>query len=298
MNDAFRGVFANLPSPLSDDGGNVDLSRLDSLVDFLLDHRVDGLACLLSSGEYPYLARDEKESVLTRVIDRAAGRVPVLVGVSELTTRDTLSLARFAEHAGASALIVMPVQYWPLRAEEVVGHFKRVSDVATLPLGIYDNPRLGAAPFSVGMYKRLVDEANVRLSKDSSAVLTKVAAVKEACGDKISILHGNHMEMLPAYLLGASGVCTAMASVFPDMCKELNDLSLVDGNWAAAKARFRELMPLLRFFQENSLARCTKEASEMMGRSLGPQRLPLTGLTPEVRTALHALLVSYGYVKS
>jgi 4-hydroxy-tetrahydrodipicolinate synthase len=297
MSDAFRGVFANLPTPFSDDGSEVDRSRLDALVEFLLNHHIDGLACLLSSGEYPYLARGEKESVLSRVIDRAADRIPVLVGVSELTTRDTLSLAKFAERAGASALIVMPIQYWPLRPDEVIGHFKRVSDSTTLPLGIYDNPRLGAASFSIGMYKTLVDEANVRLSKDSSAVLTKVAAVKEACGEGISILHGNHMEMLPAYLLGASGVCTAMASVFPDMCRELNKLSLVDGNWDAAKNRFRELMPLLRFFQENSLARCTKEASEMMGRPLGPQRLPLTGLTTETRKALRDLLAIYGYVE-
>lgn len=296
MSNLFSGVFANLPTPFSDDGDNVDMARFNSLLDFLLARQVDGVACLLSSGEYPYLNRSEKEAVLAGVIDRVAGHIPVLVGISELTTRDTVSLAKFAEGAGASALMVMPLQYWPLRADEVIDHFKRISDATSLPLGIYDNPRLGAAPFTVDAYKTLMAEANVRLSKDSSALLTKVAAVKEACGDGISILHGNHMEMLPAYLLGASGVCTAMASVFPDMCRELHKLSLVDGNWGVASERFRELMPLLRFFQENSLARCTKEASEMMGRPLGPQRLPLTGLTVERRAALRSLLVTYGYV--
>jgi dihydrodipicolinate synthase/N-acetylneuraminate lyase len=94
---------------------------------------------------------------------------------------------------------------------------------------------------------------------------------------------------LPAYLLGASGVCTAMTSIFLDMCKELDKVSLIDRDWAAAKKRFCELMPL-RVFPENSLARCTKEASEIMGQPLGPQRLPLAGLTSEKRVALHSLL--------
>jgi dihydrodipicolinate synthase/N-acetylneuraminate lyase len=147
------------------------------------------------------------------------------------------------------------------------------------------------------MYRTLMEEANVRLCKDSSTVLTRVAAVKEACAGGVSILHGNHMEMLPAYLLGASGVCNAIASVIPDICLELYDLSVVKRQWDRARERFEEILPVFRFFQEHSLARCVKEASEMMGRPLGSQRKPLTGLSEPERQELAAILARYGYIE-
>lgn len=295
--DTFKGVYANLPTPFSDDGEELDISRLNVLVDFLIERGIHGIGCLLSSGEYPYLSLPERETFLKSVVARTSHRIPVIVGVSALTTRDAVRLAQGAEDAGADAVMVMPLQYWPLKSEEVIEHFKTISGATSLPLGIYDNPRLGAAKFTVDMYKTLMEEANVKLCKDSSTILTRVAAVKEACGVRVSVLHGNHMEMLPAYLLGASGVCNAIASVMPDVCLELYDLSVVKRQWDRARDRFEEVLPVFRFFQEHSLARCVKEASAMMGRPLGSQRKPLTGLSESERQAMAGLLAQYGYIQ-
>jgi len=292
----FKGVYANLPTPFDDGGDSLDLRRTDILIDFLLERGIHGMGCLLSSGEYPYLNESERNEFTRRVVERVAGRVPVIVGVSALTTRDAKALAREAEKAGADAAMVMPIQYWPMKTHEVIDHFKSISDATSLPLGIYDNPRLGAAPFTVDMYATLMSTANVRLSKDSSTVLMKIPHVREACGNGISILHGNHMEMLPAYLLGAPGVCNAIASVLPDICLELYELSVIQRNWEEARRRFEEVLPVFRFFEEHSLARCVKEASEMMGRPLGPQRRPLTGLGTEDRQALASILRRFGYL--
>lgn len=294
--ETFKGVYANLPTPFSDDGDELDLPRLDALLDFLLERGIHGIGCLLSSGEYPYLSLSERRTLMERVVERVAHRIPVIVGVSALTTKEAKLLARDAEAAGADAVMVMPLQYWPLRRDEVIQHFRDIAAVTSLPLGIYDNPRLGAAQLTVDMYRQLREEANVRLSKDSSTILMRVAEVRQACADGISILHGNHMEMLPAYFLGAAGVCNAIASVMPDICLELYELSVVKRQWEAARDRFREVLPVFRFFQEHSLARCVKEASALMGRPLGAQRKPLTGLGAAERQALEALLTRYGYI--
>lgn len=291
----FRGVYANLPTPFDDTGNKLDIQRLNSLIDFLLERGIHGVACLLSSGEYPYLSQDERKSVAREVVRRVAKRVPVIVGVSALTTMEATAFAAHAEYIGADAIMVMPIQYWPLQQREVIEHFKSIAQATSLPIGIYDNPRLSGAAFTVDMYRILMDEANAQLSKDSSADIMRVADVTRTCGTRLSILHGNHMEMLPAYLLGAAGVCTAMASVFPEACIELYELSVVKRNWGEARRRFDELEPLFRFCQEHSLARCVKEASEIMGRRLGPQRKPLSGLTEPDRKTLSKLLHQYGY---
>lgn len=297
MMEKFKGVYANLPTPFSDDGDRLDIPRLNTQIDFLLGRGIHGVGCLLSSGEYPYLSLAERRTFARSVIERADRRIPVIVGVSALATKDAVALAEDAEAAGADAVMVMPLQYWPLRQEEVIQLFKDISSATSLPLGIYDNPRLGAARFTIGMYRRLMEEANVRLSKDSSTILMRVAEVGEACSGGISVLHGNHMEMLPAYFLGAAGVCNAIASVMPDVCLELYELSVVKRQWDAARARFQSVLPVFRFFEEHSLARCVKEASAMMGRPLGAQRRPLTGLDESVRQALAALLKEHGYVQ-
>ena len=142
--------------------------RLHALIDFLLDRRVDGLACLLSSGEYPYLSHPERLELAAEVTRYVAGWVPVIVGVSSLTTAEAIAFAVHAETIGASAAMVMPMQYWLLRRDEVVEYFGEISRACSLPLGIYDNPGLRGAALTAEMYNTLADEARISLSKDSS----------------------------------------------------------------------------------------------------------------------------------
>jgi 4-hydroxy-tetrahydrodipicolinate synthase len=285
----FEGVYANLPTPFTDDGRSLDLYRLHALIDFLLDRRVDGVACLLSSGEYPYLSHSERLELAAEVTRYVAGRVPVIVGVSSLTTDEAITFAIHAEAIGAAAAIVMPMQYWLLRRDEVIDYFGEISRACSLPLGIYDNPGLRGATFTAEMYRKLADEARVSLSKDSSGDITRVRDVVRVCGDRLSILHGNHMEMLPAYLMGAAGVCTAIASILPGACRRIYDLSK-EQRWQEAREFFDEVEPIFRFFHEHSLPRCVKEASQILGRPLGPQRKPLTGLPASERRMLQELL--------
>jgi 4-hydroxy-tetrahydrodipicolinate synthase len=290
----FEGVYANLPTPFTDDGQSLDLYRLHALIDFLLDRRVDGLACLLSSGEYPYLSHPERLELAAEVTRYVAGRVPVIVGVSSLTTAEAITFAVHAEAVGAAAAMVMPMQYWLLRRDEVIDYFGEISRACSLPLGIYDNPGLRGAAFTAEMYRTLADEARVLVSKDSSGDITRVRDVVRICDNKVSILHGNHIEMLPAYLMGAAGVCTAIASIFPGACRRIYDLSK-EQRWQEAREFFDEIEALFRFFHEHSLPRCVKEASQILGRPLGPQRKPLTGLAATERRMLRDLLERHGH---
>jgi 4-hydroxy-tetrahydrodipicolinate synthase len=289
----FEGVYANLPTPYTDDGNSLDLYRLHSLIDFLLDKQIDGIACLLSSGEFPYLSHSERLELAAEVVRYVSGRVPVIVGVSALTTAEAIAFAIHAEAVGAAAAMIMPMQYWLLRRDEVIDYFCEISRACSLPLGIYDNPSLRAASFSAEMYGALVKDARVSLSKDSSGDITKVLDVVRTCGGRVSVLHGNHMEMLPAYLMGAAGVCTAIASVFPGACRKLYDLGIKEQRWREARELFDRIEPVFRFFHEHSLPRCVKEASQILGRPLGPQRKPLAGLPPAGRRMLEDLLERY-----
>ena len=146
------------------------------------------------------------------------------------------------------------------------------------------------------MYKLLADEANVQLCKDSSGDITQVIEVSRLCGDKVAILHGDHMQMLAAYLFGAGGVCTAIAAVLPKVCIELYQFSVVEKRWEDARRAFTTIEPIFCFFQNHSLARCLKVASQLMGRPLGAQRAPLSGLDADEKQAIRELLEQHGYL--
>ncbi len=66
--------------------------------------------------------------------------MPVVVGVSDLTTAKTTRRAKYAQHAGADAVMVLPVSYWRLSEREILKHFLSIGDAIEIPIMMYNNP--------------------------------------------------------------------------------------------------------------------------------------------------------------
>ena len=81
---------------------------------------VHAIAPLGSTGESAYLSFDEWKTVVDTTVAAVDGRVPVVVGSSDLTTAGAVARAEYAEQAGATAVMVIPVSYWPLDEREIV----------------------------------------------------------------------------------------------------------------------------------------------------------------------------------
>lgn len=289
------GVYANLPTAWDDSGEKFDAKRQEQLINYLLDQGVYGFACLLSSGEYAYTEKAEKKQIIKEISEIIDKRVPLLAGVSSISTRDAIDVAQSAEACGVRAVMVMPWQYWPLTEAELVDHYLAIAKNTGVDLGIYDNPILGGARIAPRLYRELYEKARVRVSKDGTGLLSKVIDVLRETEGKVAVMHGNHTEMLYAYLAGAAGVCTAIATVFPRECVAIYDKAQ-RGDWAGAKAAVDQMDELFRFFKENGLSRCVKAASKIMGRNLGEQRRPLTGLDEQKTKAMEGLLKKYRYI--
>src|SRR5438132_1463012 len=86
----------------NEDGEKIDTAALRELLDRMIDAGVDAIAPLGSTGESAYLDDDEWACVATECVEHAAGRVPTVVGVSELTTAGTVKRARLAQDRGAT----------------------------------------------------------------------------------------------------------------------------------------------------------------------------------------------------
>ena len=135
----FRGIIGYLVTPFGPSDAP-DLSVLSGLVEHLIEQGVHAIAPIGSTGESAYLSRDEWESVARTTIDASAGRLPVVVGASALTTRDTVDLCQCAEALGADAVMVLPISYWKLTDDEIFQHYQAVSDAIDIPIMAYNNP--------------------------------------------------------------------------------------------------------------------------------------------------------------
>ena len=118
----------------------VDLAATRAVQSAMVDDGVHGLVVLGTCGENNSLTAEEKRSVLRTAVGAAGGRVPIIAGVSELTTAAAVAFAKDAEALGANVLMVLPAMVYVPTPQELEFHFRSVAEVTRLPIMLYNNP--------------------------------------------------------------------------------------------------------------------------------------------------------------
>ncbi|MBN8469266.1 dihydrodipicolinate synthase family protein [Corallococcus exiguus] len=270
-----QGIVAYPITPFT--GGRVDEVLLGRIVDDMVKAGVHAIAPLGSTGVLPYLSDEEREQVAEVVIQRVAGRVPTLVGVSSLTTERTVHHAKFAEKAGASAVMIIPMSYWKLSDAEIVSHFDTVAKAISIPIAVYNNPATGGLDLSPDLIARLLRIPNVTMVKESTGDVNRMHRLVQLCGEDVAFYNGSNPLALAAFVAGASGWCTAAPHVIPHLNVELYD-AVRRGDLEAARRSFYRQLPFLQFIVAHGLPRAIAAALELMGTPVGPLRAPLQPL--------------------
>lgn len=283
-----RGIVGYPITAFTPDG-RVDESVLGEIVDRMLGARVHAIAPLGSTGVLPYLSDAEREHVAEFVVQRVAGRVPTLVGVSSLTTERTVHHAKFAERVGATALMIIPMSYWRLTDDEVVAHFDAVASAVTLPIAVYNNPGTGGIDLAPELIARLLRISNVTMVKESSGDVNRMHQLVRLCGEDTAFYNGSNPLALAAFAAGARGWCTAAPHVIPELNLALYD-AISRGDLAGARAAFYRQLPFLQFIVAHGLPRTIQAALRLMGRAAGELRAPLLPLPPHRVEELRGLL--------
>jgi dihydrodipicolinate synthase/N-acetylneuraminate lyase len=137
----FHGVLPALITPFRRDGTDVDADALAAIVDRLVGAGVAGLVPGGSTGEFTTLTNAERRAVIEVTVEAAAGRVPVVAGTGALSTRETVELSLHAEHAGATAVMVVPPFYEALGWRELLAHYTAVAEAISIPTTTSRAPR-------------------------------------------------------------------------------------------------------------------------------------------------------------
>jgi 4-hydroxy-tetrahydrodipicolinate synthase len=219
-----RGVVPPVCTPL-DGSGEVDTASLARLVEHLVAGGVHGLFALGSSSEVAFLTDRQRAVALRTVVEAAAGRVPVLAGVIDMTTPRVLVHAEAARKAGADALVATAPFYARTHPREIALHFRTVRERAGLPLYAYDLPVSVHSKLSTALVRELAEDGTLAGLKDSSGDEGGLRRLIVALGGRdgradgpapsFSILTGSELTVDAALLAGADGVVPGLGNVDP-----------------------------------------------------------------------------------
>jgi dihydrodipicolinate synthase/N-acetylneuraminate lyase len=291
MSARFRGLFAAMVTPFSDDGGQVSEPRLAAYCEFLIAQGVDGLFAFGTTGEWPLLSEEERIGGARALVRQAAGRVPVIVHAGAHGTAQAIRLARAAREAGAAAASLISPPFYPLDQEALLEHFTAVARaVPGFPVFLYNITEYAGNDIVPELLLRVAGKSdNVIGLKYSGDSLERFSEYRRVMGPDFSLFNGNDGLALRALAEGADGLVSGNASARPELLVSLYAV-FKEGDHATAAGKQRELDEFIAGRAGASELSFFKALLALRGVPVGDVRPPLARLGAEGRAALRRWL--------
>ncbi len=221
-----RGIIPPLITPL-EDRDRMDLHGLERLIDHVLAGGVHGLFLLGTTGEGPSLSGSLRRQLTDRVCRQVAGRVPVLVGITDTSYVESLRLAFHASDAGAQAVVYSGPCYFETSQEELFAHIRRLVREVPLPVYLYNMPSHTGTSFDVNTIRRAADLPQVVGVKDSSGSMDYFRSLCRAFADRhdFCLLIGPEDLLARALAAGSHGGVCGGANLCPRLFVDLYEAS-------------------------------------------------------------------------
>ncbi|MDR5758742.1 dihydrodipicolinate synthase family protein [Caballeronia sp. LZ035] len=290
----FKGIIAYPVTPFSERDGALDIPALEQGIERLIKDGVHAIAPLGSTGESAYLSDAEWDAAADSSLRAVNKRVPVVVGISDLTTANAVRRARFAERAGADAVMVLPISYWKLNEQEIFDHYAAIAGAISLPIMVYNNPATSGIDLTPQIIMRLVREIdNVTMVKESTGDIQRMHALYRASNGELPFYNGSNPLALEALCAGAAGWCTAAPNLIPQLTLDLYE-AVANGALDKARKVFYKQLPVLEFILKGGLPTTIKAGLRTQGFDAGIPRAPLKALSEAETQRLAALLRDIG----
>ncbi len=287
-----RGSLVALVTPMHADG-SLDWKALDALLEWHIESGTDGIVAVGTTGESATLAVDEHCEVISRVIARIAGRVPVIAGTGGNATAEAVELTREAEKLGADACLLVTPYYNKPTQEGLYQHYRHIAEAVAIPQILYNVPGRTGVDMLPATVARLADIENIVGIKEATGDLDRAREVIDICRDRMAVYSGDDATATELMLLGGDGTISVTANVAPAQIAEVTRLALA-GDAEQARALDTTLADLnaALFLESNPIP--VKWALSDMGRIEPGLRLPLTPFDSAHHEALRAALAKAG----
>ena len=288
----FHGSLVALVTPMREDGA-VDDESLRRLVESHITSGTRAIVAVGTTGESATLDEQEHCGVIRKIVEMAAGRIPVIAGTGANSTREAMDLTRCAMEAGADACLLVTPYYNKPTQEGLYLHHKAIAEAVPIPQILYNVPGRTACDMLPATVERLSHISNIVGIKEATGNLQRAQEILDCCGGRLDLFSGDDATAMELILMGGKGGISVTANVAPREMQHMCEAA-INGNRQQAEAINIRLMPLHRdlFVEANPIP--VKWALFDMGLIPSGIRLPLTVLSEKYHATVRNALKEAG----
>ncbi|MFC3757425.1 dihydrodipicolinate synthase family protein [Chryseobacterium tructae] len=275
----WEGIYPAVLTPFTKEG-KIDFEMFAVNTEAQIKAGVHGIILAGTLGEASVLETEEKFELLQYAKKMTQGRIPVILNLSENTTKNAVGFAQKAKELGADGLMLLPPMRYKADSREVVEYFKAVASATDLPILIYNNPVDYGIYVTLEMFDELIEYPTIQAVKESTRDLANVTRMINRFGKRIKILGGVDTICLETLLLGADGLVAGLVDAFPNETMAMYNYAKT-GQYEKAVAIYRWFMPLLELDIHPKLIQYIKLAATAEGISNPYVRAPRLELQGE-----------------
>ncbi len=276
----FEGAGVALVTPFKENG-EVNYEKLEEIVEEQIAGGTDAIIACGTTGEASTMTHEEHLDVIEYICRVTKKRIPVVAGTGSNCTETAVYLSAEAEKRGADGLLLVSPYYNKATQKGLMAHFTAVADAVKIPVILYNIPgRTGVTikPETIAALCRDVD--NIVGVKEASGNFSAIATLMSLSDGKVDLYSGNDDQIVPLLSLGGKGVISVLSNVAP---RQTHDIcaSYFAGDVKTSAALQLKAIPLITelFSEVNPIP--VKAAMNMMGKGVGPLRMPLTEMEPQ-----------------
>ena len=290
----FKGCGTAIATPFTEDG--VNFEEFGKLLEDQIANEVDAIIVCGTTGESATMSEEEKKEVIKFAIDKINKRTKVVIGTGSNNTTSAIKMSKYAEEAGADALLVVTPYYNKTTQKGLVAHYKAIAESVSLPIIMYSVPSRTGVNITPETCLELSKIENIVAIKEASGNISQVAKIASLCKDNLDIYSGNDDQVIPLLSLGGKGVISVLSNVMPKYTHEMVHKYL-DGDVKEASKMQLDVLDLIDalFCEVNPIP--VKYALNLMGYNFGKPRMPLIELSDSNKEKLEEIMKKHNLIK-
>lgn len=290
----FKGIFPPVPT-IVDDNGDLDKIGMSNLLDHVIRSGANGMLILGSGGEFCHMTPELRREVAEFSVSYVNHRIPVMIGISSPSTKETIAYGNHAATIGADAVLVVNPYYALLNNDAIYNHYKIIGENVNLPVLLYNFPALTGQDIGIDNITRLAkDVPNIIGLKDT---IDNISHTREVINQVHSfrsdfiIFSGFDEYMLDTLILGGHGGIPATFNFAPQITKGIYE-AFINKDYETAFYLQRKLAKLMPIYSiESPFFGVIKQAIKLSGVDISTNvLLPVTELSEKKKEKIEQLL--------
>ena len=290
-------VAGNVPAVVTpfSPGGDLRIDAYAELVRWHLDQGADGICVAGDNGESWSLSIEERRQLAETTVKLVAGRVPVVMGASATTARQSIAYAEAAAAAGVDALMIGPQSYvMKATTGELVQRMQAIHRAVPLPIVLYNSPRRTSISLTIETMRAIVSAVNVVGLKEASRDFFYVTHILHHFADELAVLVGPAPFILPGLQLGAAGFISSGPELMGGLAARLMSLAAAGPAPGLRTTQYQLTRVYETLMSLGTWPSALKAGHALIGRDAGVPREPVLPLDPAATATLRAVLQECG----